>query len=528
MTVELLRSSRPSGGPGRRQGLRLPSPANSIAVPVLLAAVLAVVYVLAPPAAGDLAAQTARAQLFSRSGYVPWWTGWYGGTPTTSYSLTTPFLLGWFGPVWSGALALVATPVAAVPLLARARRPAWGGCALVLTAAADVVVGRTTFAAGVVLVLCSFSLACRRHASAAFVLAVVATLTSPIAGVLAMVPAVAGVASDSGRRRAWCAVVVGTACGLALLWGLAAGHAAGYEPFGRASLLPVLTAAAVLACLPVGRTLRLAAALAAAAMLIVFFSPTAIGTNVTRLALLAALPAAVANARLSRRYLAVAAAVLAVTPVGNLFGELATASSAGGSEQFVAGLRGQLLSLPGIAGVRVEIVDVASHWPQTRLLPAVEPARGWERQTDAALNPEFYQTRALNPSSYRAFLDRNAVAYVAVPIGAPLDFAAIAEAALVNAGLPYLQQVWSDRHWKLYAVHHPAPLIAGPPATDVRLTDTGVNFTSAAPGDYTIRLGWSPYLVVTGGTVTRAAAGAIAVHVGQAGSHEVHAEWRLP
>jgi hypothetical protein len=398
----------------------------------------------------------------------------------------------------------------------------------VLTAAADVAVGRTTFAVGVVVALWSLSMACRRQAVAGFVLALVAVVTSPVAGVLALVPALAGVGSDLGRRRAWCAVTLGTASGLVVLWGLAGGGSGGHEPFGLASFGPVFIAGVVVTCTPVGRTLRLAAALGAAAMLTVFLWPSAIGTNVARLALLAALPVVVANARLSPRWLAAAAVFTAVTPVGNLVSELTTSAAAGGSEQFVAGLRTRLLAQPDVAGARVEVVDVAAHWPSTRLLPAVTLARGWERQTDVALNPEFYGAQALTSSSYRAFLDRGAVAYVAVPVGAPLDFGATAEASLVNAGLPYLQQIWANSHWRLYAVGNPAPLITGPSVTDIRFTDTGVNFTASAPGDYTIRLGWSPYMVVNGGTVSRAAAGDIAVHLREPGAHRVHAVWKLP
>src|SRR4051812_2271413 len=57
------------------------------------------------PPVGDLAAQTAWAQLVERSGYVPWFTGWYGGVPVGGYSLVTPALMALLGTRTLGALA---------------------------------------------------------------------------------------------------------------------------------------------------------------------------------------------------------------------------------------------------------------------------------------------------------------------------------------------------------------------------------------------------------------------------------------
>ena len=54
--------------------------------PYLLAVAFAIGYLIAPPHTADLAAQTARAELFRRSGFVPFWAGWYSGIPTASYS----------------------------------------------------------------------------------------------------------------------------------------------------------------------------------------------------------------------------------------------------------------------------------------------------------------------------------------------------------------------------------------------------------------------------------------------------------
>ena len=75
---------------------------------LIVATLLAAIYLAWAPHTADLAGQTARADLFDRSGLVPYWAGWYAGIPTASYSLATPALLGWLGAVSLGAVAIVA------------------------------------------------------------------------------------------------------------------------------------------------------------------------------------------------------------------------------------------------------------------------------------------------------------------------------------------------------------------------------------------------------------------------------------
>ena len=104
------------------------------------------------------------------------------------------------------------------------------------------------------------------------------------------------------------------------------------------------------------------------------------------------------------------------------------------------------------------MVEPASKGASRYVAASLAVARGWERQADVADNPIFYQDGALDPTSYRAWLDSLAVAYVAVP-NTHLDFASKAEAQLIAGGLPYLDLVWSNENWKLYAVQNPAPLV---------------------------------------------------------------------
>jgi hypothetical protein len=123
-------------------------------------------------------------------------------------------------------------------------------------------------------------------------------------------------------------------------------------------------------------------------------------------------------------------------------------------------------------------------------------ARGWLRQVDIERNPIFYDG-SLNPDTYRKWLDDNAVSYVAVTNG-PYDWSAPDEAALVRSGLPYLQAVWWDRNWTLYAVTNPRPVIASPGRVIARDPDS-LTVSLPEAGEYSVRVRWSRYLSASDG-----------------------------
>src|SRR5262249_26026499 len=103
----------------------------------------------------------------------------------------------------------------------------------------------------------------------------------------------------------------------------------------------------------------------------------------------------------------------------------------------------------------------------------------------------------LTASRYRAWLDQNAVRWVALP-DAPLDYSAKAEARLIAHGLPYLHEVWRSQHWRLYAVRDAAPL-ADPPATVVAAGTDSLLLTSRVAATVRLRVRWTPYWAVVGG-----------------------------
>jgi hypothetical protein len=153
---------------------------------------------------------------------------------------------------------------------------------------------------------------------------------------------------------------------------------------------------------------------------------------------------------------------------------------------------------------RVEIPPTRDYW-EAAYLGDVPLARGWLRQADIDRNPLFFTTVPgasgtgvpLTPDSYRGWLSDLAVQFVAVP-SAELSWAGRDEAALIEAGMPYLTPIWSDAHWHLYAVLNPEPIVA-PPATLVAQTAAALTFDAPTAGSVPIRVRHYRWLRATGG-----------------------------
>ena len=141
---------------------------------------------------------------------------------------------------------------------------------------------------------------------------------------------------------------------------------------------------------------------------------------------------------------------------------------------------------------RVEVVPTASHREATALAAYANLARGWNRQADAARNRLFYRDRPLTAEAYQRWLRRWAVRFVVLSTATP-DAAAVEEAALVSAGLPYLERVWSDDDWMLYEVRNPAPL-ASAPARVLDFDAAQITLYTPEPGPIVVRVAYSRWL----------------------------------
>lgn len=505
---------------------RLARTAQSVPLaPLLLAVLLAGIYLATTPHTADLAAQQARAELYSRAGEVPYWTGWYSGISTVSYSLASPALLGWLGAAGLGAVSLLATALAAVAATSRSARPILGASVLVLLAGLDVFSGRSTFAMGTAFGIAAVAAMLHGRSGLAFLAAVIATAASPVAGVLLVVVAIGCLFSSDLRGRA-ITVIVAVVVVMVVI-ALYSHDQSTFQPFTLTSLVIAGLTAAVAIVAPVPRDVRIVAAVEIAAMIVAYEVHSPVGSNVTRLAILMTAPVVVATARGSWKLVVPFALAASILPAAQLVNDMSAASHGDGSRSFVASVRHQLAKDPGVRDHRVELVDTATHWPSTYLLPVVTLARGWERQIDESENPEFYGRGKLTAASYRRFLNTAAVSRVVVPRGMPYDSATKAEAALIARGLPYLFPIWHDADWVEYAVRNPTPMVSRGGLV-VRQTNTGLVLFLSRPGRYTLALRWSPTLTVNRGSVSESPHGLVRVRVRKRGRYVVQGVWKWP
>ncbi|WP_254711715.1 MFS transporter [Streptomyces sp. TRM64462] len=510
------------GGTRAWRGLSAELAGRPVVTATALAAVLHVAWFLwAANSGGDLAAQDAWAEFAGRYPDSAYNLAWYGGMHPVSYSVLSPYVMALIGvrttmmaagTVSAGLVALILVRTDAV------RNVLACSLAAVFALLCNAASGRVTFGLGLMVALGAVAaLYCRPphgrgvwgvrsvqgvrvlRGAAVAALSGLATAASPVAGLFLGV--VAAALFLTGRRLASYAVglppvaVVGLSAWLFPF--------SGTQPmaFGTAAL-PVLFGILAVVLVPrEWRTLRAGAGFYAVGTLLTWLFDSQIGSNVTRLpmlfagvVLLAALPYAARECRRrSRRWYALVTALVVFhawvgfKSVDDVVRTAPQASWAHDAAPLVEELRRR-----GADQARVEVVPARSHREASALAPYVSLARGWNRQADLERNPLFYDG-SLNAANYRAWLHRWAVRYVVLPTGGTPDTGAREETALVAAGLPYLEPVWSDAHWRLYAVQDPTPL-AAPDATVSRTSPGGLTLRVTEPGRILIRVPYSPWL----------------------------------
>lgn len=491
-----------------------------VAVSAASALVLAVLYLTLPATGSDLSAQVARAGFFADHGPALVDLRWYGGVHPWGYSLVSPPLMALLGVRPTGALTLLASATAFAALLVRTRvpRPLLGSLVGVLTIAGNLVSGRVTYALGVAFGLAallaltlpagSTGRARWTRAVLAGLAALLASAASPVAGLFV---GLAGVALLLTRRYADGLLLAVPAAAPLAVTGLLFGEG-GWMNISRADTLHAVVTSLLVAVLVAYRPVRVGALLSAAGVLAAALLHTPVGLNATRLVVMFALPVLAAAATLPRRLterravgaVALAALLAAVCwwqpPV--VSADLASADDPTADPAYFAPLRAEL-DRRGVTG-RVEVPPTRNYWEAAHL-GEVPLARGWLRQADIARNPLFFTTVPgasgtgvpLTADSYRAWLAENAVQYVAVP-DVELSWVGRPEAELVRAGLPYLTEVWSGPHWRLYAVADPTPLV-GAPGELVRQDAATMTFRAPGPGPVPVRVRHDRWLTVTGG-----------------------------
>lgn len=490
-----------------------------------IAATCGVAFVIAAPPSSDLAAAGYRSDLFSRVGLTLWDNGWYGGHHLLGYSLLAPGLGALLGLQLLAALSMTAA-AALFERLVRGRAPARAARLASLWFAVGVSVtllaNRVAFDLGLALALASLLAAlapagarapvARPRGAVAFALAALSALASPVAGAFLALAALAWALARSDARRLALGIAVAALAPIALL--AIAFPEGGSQPFVPSAFYPPLLGVLVFAAAmpPRERVLRTGALLYALALLGAYAIASPVGGNVGRLgALLAgpllalALAARPADA-LGRAWRARALIVLAVpllywqvkAPVGDF---ASAASNPAADASYYSPLLAQLRRLDigwSARPARIEVVPTRNHAEARYVADRVAIARGWERQLETEHDGLFYEgTGRPSTARYGAWLREQAISYVALA-DAPLDYSGRGEARVIRGAPGYLREVWRSAHWRLFAVHAPAPL-AQPPSVLTRLDSDSFTLRMPAPGTSLVRVRFTSYWALAGG-----------------------------
>ncbi|MDX6357083.1 MAG: hypothetical protein QOH37_137 [Nocardioidaceae bacterium] len=466
-------------------------------------------YLILVPQVPDFAAQATRAAIFDRLGSVTWWPGWYGGMELPTYSVLAPGIMATIGHAVgssdagvaiTGAIASAISMWVGHQLLKGSARPRAASVAFAGTVLLNLFGGRITFLVGLAAAMLAVYALMHRHPWLAGLATVVSVLGSPLAGLFTGIVAAAVLLSDRTRRPH--ALVVGGATALSLGALAVMFRSPGVMGSPPAQILfALLGIVLVLIACRNEPTIRAGALIVAVGLLVCLVVPNSVGLNLTRMVWLLAAPLIVGYGHRPDKHVLALTGLALVFPAVDVTWQLAEADSPSASAPYYQPLLAQLgqrLDSGDRVGQRVEVVEPQTKGAARYVGESTPVARGWERQADVVDNPIFYKDGALNASSYRAWLDQLAVAYVAVP-STKLDFASVDEAKLVATGLPYLHLVWSNSDWKLYRVDDPAPLVQG--AQIISMSGNQLRMQVTHPGLVPIQIRWSSHLAVLDGTV---------------------------
>jgi hypothetical protein len=523
---------------------------------VLFTAALIVAWLVVNPRTPDLAAQVYRVDLFRRQGFLVWDDNWYSGHYIPGYSLLYPPLGSLLGVRLLGALCVMASSMlfARAASLVYGESARWAAMWFAVAAVGEVWSGQMTFALGVPLALAAGLALIGRRWLLAGVLAALCAAASPVAGALL---GLAGLSVTLWRRSPRALVTLAVPAAVVVLATVALFAEGGYEPYPASSFVAtIVVVLAFLWALPrrasllrIGGLVYLLACVGCVAV----HSP--IGSNVERYGVLLAGPLLLCSllsggdaegqagrgtgvethggprgrAAVLGRAGPVGALALAAAAAWVLWGPVRETRAVAGSEAtsaaYYAPVKRFLAARRG-GPVRVEVPLTRSHWEAALLAPSVSLARGWEKQMETRYD-DVLLSSGLTASSYERWLHEQAVSYVALP-DVPLDSSSAQEGRLIRGGVPYLREVFTSAHWRVYRVLDATPLASGPG----RLTSLGHDsFTLSArtAGRFVVRVHFTRYWTLTRGSgcVARAPRGWTAVNVRSRGTVAVTASFSL-
>ena len=179
---------------------------------------------------------------------------------------------------------------------------------------------------------------------------------------------------------------------------------------------------------------------------------------------------------------------------------------------------------------RFEVVPLATHWDAYFFPLAGYPlAQGWYRQSDAIHNTALRVGGSPDAARYAAWLRSVGVKYIFVPHAALAPPAASVPHLL--SGSSQFVRTASAGDWTVYRVTDPRPIaeplaisLSWSPTVDVlRYDRSALTLKVARPGDYLVKVSWSPYwtLVHGAGELSQAPGDWVALHATGAGNYEL-------
>ncbi len=448
----------------------------------------------------DYPAHLLRAELWGQSGVSVWNFHWYGGHSTPSYSVIVPPLTALFGAFAIAAVAAVLATWWFSGVALAHFRDRWaiaGLVAFALSATVNVIVGRVPFALGLAFAMLAVHAWNRGRAFVAIGAAAAVPLASPVAAVFLLIAATAWLI-DAALDRRWrradsIAVGVAAAAMLPLAVFAVSVGSEGRFPFRGDQAVFSIGVITVLGIITPHRVVRIGAAIAVIASVVVFLVPNALGGNFLRFTQFVVVPLVIASlgsVRTPRPW--VFGALVAVTVGWSLQFGAVSAIAWQGDESVHAQYHEPLVdevserNTDGSPVGRLEIPFTDNHWEAYFVASKVPFARGWERQLDLERNAVLYDPD-LTVEQYLAWLHGNAVRWVAIP-DVDLDEGGNPEATLIRSGAvdPWLEPVWSNPNWVLYEVVDYQPIV-DPPAMLVAEQPDAIVVSTPGPTSVTLR-----------------------------------------
>ncbi len=438
----------------------------------------------------DTPAEAYRVWLFHHFGFTIWNAQWYGGHTVLGYSVLFPPLAAVLGSGTVGLLSCTLTARWATLLVRRETGRAYTLALLAFSGAVveNLVVGRMAFAVGLAFAVLALLQVSHEHPRRAMLSAVLTSLASPLAGFFLLL---AGLAWYRTKPLRSVLPLLGAMIGaIAVLMFPEQGS----FPFPLSTLLAVL-AVSVVGLLLTPRSspiIRRALIVYGLAAIPLFLIPNAIGGNLARPGSLLAVPVAMIALRNRRIWAGLVLIPLLVWHFEPIVPAIANRGDPPSRASYYTGLLTYLKAHDQPFG-RLEIPFTRSHWEARYVAPAMPLARGWERQLDLRYNEILY-SKSLNQATYHEWLVENGVRWVALP-AEPLDGSSEGELAVIRSNPDYLQPVWHDANWQLWAVRGSDGLTTGP-ATMVKLTADSFTLRFTSPGNALVRIHSNPYWAV--------------------------------